>query len=277
MDPKKKERASHVLRELYPSMSARLAEECFEAGWVTDPSGLTLKKGDRVEAVAPIDDRLALVHRGNPELVVSVIAERPDYVVVDKPAGVPGHPNHLEERSTITHWAFEKYPATMTEFPEIQPTLTPHRLDTDTSGVLIVALTKKAFAKWRERFHGKEIRKRYLAWCHGETVEDEWTVDQPIGKADAKRRCVDPKSPYEAITVFRVLKREKGMFLVEASCRTGVTHQVRVHAAHSGHPLVGDGLYGSDVAGPHRLRACRLEGGKEVFEADVAAFSESAL
>lgn len=277
MDRKSKCRAGILLREKYPGLSRRLAEECFAAGWIKDALGRALKKGDRVDELMPIDDLLRSLREANASLEIPLLASREGYVVVDKPAGVPGHPLHLADRDTVTHWAFARFPETPKEFPEILPVLTPHRLDTDTSGLLIVALTAEAFAEWRGRFRAKEVTKRYLAWCHGQPQSDRWVVDAAIGKSGPRRRRVDLLSPYRAITRFSVLKRQKDCFLVQADCETGVTHQVRVHAAHSGFPLVGDALYGSPVPGPHLLRACELAWGKEKFRVDVTRFTESVL
>ena len=135
--------------------------EAFDGGLVEGPHGKRVRKGDKFPNVNSLDceklkAHLGVIQEGNPDLVVPVCAVGADYVVIDKPAGIPSHPLSLFDRNTITHWAFARFPQTRDEFPNIQPTITPHRLDTGTSGLLVVALTADSFQRWRGAFKKKK-------------------------------------------------------------------------------------------------------------------------
>jgi 23S rRNA pseudouridine1911/1915/1917 synthase len=251
-----------------------------------------VKKGDRLQDSEALDctrlERLlAEIRRGDPAIGVPVIAEAPGYTVVDKPAGVKSHPLGLFDTATVTHWALAAYPEVAAAFAECLPTVTPHRLDTGTSGVLVACHNPDSFRLWRERFHRKEVRKSYEAWCWGAPRQKAYSIEVPVAHASGDRRrmiVVTPTARFvppilPSHSEIRVLEvRPGGCFRVEVECRTGVTHQVRVHLAHLGFPLVGDKLY--DPQGParswrpgyHLLRARRLEWEGTVYEADMTEF-----
>lgn len=261
-------RADALARQAFPGLSRSQVEEAFELGWVVGPQGQRLSKGDKIPSVsAPLlEEHLLRVQKGNPKLQVAIVLETPDFWIVDKPAGMPGHPVHLKDDATLTHWALAQRPELSREFPEPQPTLTPHRLDTGTSGLQVVAKTRAAYETWRELFAGKEVEKTYEAWCWGEPEENSWIVDEPIGKAktDKTRWRVGGIEPRPAYSEVDVAERGGGKFLARVHCHTGVTHQVRIHLAHSGFPLLGDALYDPHYATRsekpewHQLRAVGL-------------------
>jgi 23S rRNA pseudouridine1911/1915/1917 synthase len=170
-------------------------------------------------------------------------------------------------------------------------------LDTGTSGLVIVARTRAAYERWREHFKKKEVSKKYLAWCWTGKVEPEPTFEIALAIAHAAGnpgRMVCPAtgarySPpvMEAQTLVKVRARDKNRwcFLAEVSCYSGVTHQVRVHLASKGHPLLGDATYDPRHASRafrgshHLLRAVNLESpegswkaGTEEFQAIEAVF-----
>jgi 23S rRNA pseudouridine1911/1915/1917 synthase len=172
----------------------------------------------------------------------------------------------------VTHWLLAQYPEVGTEFPEVQPTVTPHRLDTGTSGVLIVSKTQRGYQMWRDRFRRKEVTKTYLAWCWGTPKEEEFFTDMAIAHfpGDSRRMTVaseahrPPILPAKTRMQVKTRREDLGLFLAEVTCETGVTHQVRVHLASLGFPLVGDALYDPrfserGISKPHhQLRALRL-------------------
>ena len=271
------------LKQKYPGLSGRQIEEAIVHRLVIGDAGETLKKGGKIEALPnckPLDDHLLVLKSGSENKdkrweAISVIKEESGFSVIDKPAGIPSHPLSLFDTHTVTHWAFAKYPEARLEFEaEIQPTLCPHRLDTDTSGALIVCFTRTSFEKWRLWFKQKQIVKTYLAWCWGSPKAGEWVEDLPLAHSvNDPRKMVSlgtkniryRASPMSAETSFRVIRTLKDKFLVEATMRTGVTHQVRVHLANAGAPLIGDGLYDlkfdkrvQNKKG-HLLRAFRIE------------------
>jgi 23S rRNA pseudouridine1911/1915/1917 synthase len=269
-------RADRWLRDCFATLTRRQAEEALEAGLACHPTGRRARKGDKVDFldVRALEEHIAKLRSGTPSLEVKILREESEWAAVDKPPGLDGHPLSLFDDKTLTHWAFARWPDLRVEFTAIQPTLVPHRLDRDTSGLQIVALTARAYGEWRARFQRKEVSKRYLAWVWGEPARESWVSDWELAHDPSDERRMVASGPgvrhrppvLEAHTEFKVVKKGKGITLVEALCRTGVTHQVRVHAAQSGYPLVGDALYDESYAeralkSPgHWLRAVELEG-----------------
>jgi len=283
-------RADRWLREKFPSLTRRQGEEALEAGLARHFSGRKAHKGDKVESLdcRGLEEHLARLRTGTAGLSISVVKQADGWVAVDKPPGVDGHPISLFDDKTLTHWAFAKWPDLRVEFPVIQPTVVPHRLDRDTSGLQIVALTRDAYAEWRRRFQSGEVTKRYHAWVWGEPREKSWSADWPLAHdpSDARKMvAAGPKVRHRppvlsARTDFEVLEKRGGMVLLEAVCRTGVTHQVRVHAAQSGLPLVGDALYDREIerrgvkSPGHWLRAVELSWSSEALKLEPGIFEK---
>ncbi len=133
-----------------------------------------------------------------------------------------------------------------------------HRLDAETSGVMLFALARQVNRSLGEAFQKRRILKEYLAWIEGTPEKDEWTEDRAIGKKGGRYVSAPPGRGLEAVTTFRVLHREAGRSLVVAVPHTGRTHQIRIHLAAGGHPIVGDRAYGAKPAGRLFLHALRL-------------------
>ena len=179
----------------------------------------------------------------------------PDILVVDKPPGRCVHPSPGHETGTLTDALLKCCPSMAGVGSAERPGVV-HRLDADTSGVMVLAKTQRAYLKLRELFEShRDIRKTYLAVCHGAPTPKEGRLETTIGRKpwDAKRMAVDVPDGKRAVTEWTVLGRQGPVALVEFRIETGRTHQIRVHAAHLGHPLAGDPLYG-DAAKDRRLR-----------------------
>ncbi len=226
-------------------------------------------------------------------MTLPIIASTPDYVVVDKPAGVLTHPTSRNEPATLIAEVVERFPEikTVGDSP-IRPGLV-HRLDRDTSGVLIIARTQDAFEDLKRLFAARKVTKTYLALVHGYVRDDEGVVDLAIGRStnDSVKRVTalnrSAKDLKPARTGLHVIKRltdpstQERFTLLEVYPETGRTHQIRVHLSHLGHPVAGDKLYrhkrSQPPAGLNRLflHACRLEiplaDGPAVFEAPLPA------
>lgn len=184
-----------------------------------------------------------------------VIFEDDDIVVVDKPAGMivhsaPGHAgNSLADYLAKTRPGM--YGCGSRERPGVV-----HRLDIGTSGVMVFAKTPRAYRALREAFESHErIRKTYLAVLHGAPKTRTGRIENTIGRKpwDSKRMAVDVPDGKRAVSEWTVLAKKMGVSLVEFMIETGRTHQIRVHAAHLGCPIVGDELYGDSVK-DRRLR-----------------------
>ena len=187
---------------------------------------------------------------------VEVLFEDDDILVVDKPAGMMVHPAPGYPRGTLVNALLAVCPS-IAAVGSVERPGTVHRLDRDTSGVMVVAKTARAYLALRQMFEAHEaVTKTYLAVLHGAPKPANGKLETLIGRKpwDPKRMAVveaegDGK---RAVTSWTTLKRQAGLALVEFTIETGRTHQIRVHAAHLGHPVVGDTLYG-DAAADRRL------------------------
>jgi len=221
------------------------------------------------------------------ELDVPVVFADQYLVVVDKPAGMVTHPSKGHDEGTLVHGLLGAGIAGGDD-PD-RPGIV-HRLDRDTSGLMLVARTERAHRRLGRMMRDREIERRYLALVHGE-FPPALTVDRPIGR-DPRRRtrqAVVPVGGKDAITHFRTVERLGGLTLVEARLETGRTHQVRVHLEAARHPVVGDPLYGQGRAAhgldrqflhAYRLALAHPETGEDLafesplpgdLEADLAA------
>lgn len=185
---------------------------------------------------------------------IDVLFEDDDILVVDKPAGMPVHPSPGFERGTMT----DELTATRPQMRGVGSAERPgvvHRLDVDTSGVMVFAKTRRAYLKLREMFESHaSVRKTYLAVTHGAPRQKRGTLRTLLAKrADKKRMKVVEVDGQLAVTHWEVLGRENGLSIVEFVIETGRTHQIRVHAAHLGCPIAGDRLYGVPDRAPRLL------------------------
>jgi 23S rRNA pseudouridine1911/1915/1917 synthase len=198
---------------------------------------------------------------------MKVIYEAPEFIIIDKPARmtvhrVKGVKNENKDRGDryLTDELVEIYPElkTVGDDPEFRPGIV-HRLDKDTSGVMVVPRSQEYFEYLKKLFQDKLVRKTYLALVYGEVKDDKGVIDKPIGLkgGTTKRTIHGGKMIKEAVTDYKVVRRFSGYTLLEVSPRTGRTHQIRVHLASIGHPIVGDDLYGGKKQKKSVLRADR--------------------
>lgn len=219
---------------------------------------------------------------------VPVIYEDNDIIVVNKPKGMVVHPANGNPDGTLVNAILAMCKNSLSGIGgEIRPGIV-HRLDKDTSGLLIVAKNDTAHMKMSKQIQDRKVTKKYIALVKGVIAENEATIDLPIARStkDRKKMGVDPNGK-NAITHFKVLKRYDKYTLLELKIDTGRTHQIRVHMSYIGHPVVGDSVYSNgknefDIEG-QMLHARYLEfkhpiTGEELkLEAPIPEYFESIL
>ncbi|MDO8482358.1 MAG: RluA family pseudouridine synthase [bacterium] len=190
---------------------------------------------------------------------IQILFEDEDVAVINKPAGLVVHSDGKTVEPALTDWVLENYPETkgvgeptklssgeMIDRPGIV-----HRLDRETSGVLVIAKNQKAFEFLKKQFQDREMEKTYRAFVYGEVKNDEGVIDRPIARstgdfrkwtAERGRRGVER----EAITEYTVLAKHEGFSFLDVHPKTGRTHQIRVHLKAISHPIVCDKLYASN-------------------------------
>lgn len=194
-----------------------------------------------------------------------ILYEDADYLVINKGAGINSQRTPYQLKGTVEH----AVGVHLAQQGITGPVMIAHRLDRGTSGVMVFPKNRKAAAHFSRLLHDGEVEKRYWALVAGTPAEDAWTIDAPIAKiASAKYGVARPGK--EARTEFRLLAAGDGMVLVEAKPLTGRTHQIRVHLAHCGLPIVGDRTYGG-VHASRMMLHCRMMAFLKVNGSEVRA------
>ena len=178
------------------------------------------------------------------EIPIEIIYEDTDIIVVNKPKGMVVHPANGNPDGTLVNAIMAICKDSLSGIGgEIRPGIV-HRLDKDTSGLLIVAKNDKAHVNMSEQIKNHEVKKTYVALVRGCVKENEATIDMPIGRSnsDRKKMAVN-KNGKNAVTHIKILKRYDKYTLLEINIETGRTHQIRVHLSHIGLPVIGDYIY----------------------------------
>ena len=215
-------------------------------GGVRRKGAYVVAAGMRVAIELPAPEPLAV----EPEaLPLVVLYEDGDLLAVDKPPGMVVHPAPGARRGTLVNALAHRFGALTGVGAPGRPGIV-HRLDRDTSGVLLVARTTAALESLARQFRERTIEKRYLAIVRGTLEPAAGTIDRPIGRhpRERKRMAVRTHRGRAAVTRWKVLERFPGATLVGLAPETGRTHQLRVHLAALGHPILGDAVYGKKGA-----------------------------
>lgn len=246
-------------------------------------NGHRARKGDTVHAedlvgIAAAEPSLPSALPGQPELAIPVLYEDAAVVAVAKPAGMPTHALRSDERGTVSNFLVARYPEMRGVSDHPGEAGVVHRLDTGTSGVLLTARTAEAYRAMRRQFHDRAVRKAYIAIVTGH-LTGSGTIDTPIAHAPRhpQRMLACPNSiqantlkARPARTHYRALERLTDATLVAVEIETGVRHQIRVHLASIGHPVIGDPLYGSTGGAAPAVRRPMLHASRLRFHHPVS-------
>ena len=200
-----------------------------------------VRQNDKITVNRPEAKQIDLVAQDIP---IDVIYEDDNIIVVNKPKGLVVHPANGNPDGTLVNAIMSICKDTLSGIGgEIRPGIV-HRLDKDTSGLLIVAKNDEAHIKMSEQIKNREVKKIYIALVRGQVPEEEATINMPIGRSAKDRKkmavCKDGK---EAVTHFKVLQRFNKYTLLQIKIDTGRTHQIRVHLSEIGYPVIGDSVY----------------------------------
>ena len=196
---------------------------------------------------------------------LDVIYEDDDILIINKEKGMVVHPGNGNPDGTLANAVMERCKGSLSGIGGVIRPGIVHRIDKDTSGLVIVAKCDNAHLAISKQIQERTVTKTYIALVRGNIKENEATINMPIGRSmqDRKKMAVTKKGK-EAITHFKVLKRYDGFCLLELKIETGRTHQIRVHLAEIGHPIVGDMVY-SNGKNPFGVKGQMLHAAKLEF------------
>jgi 23S rRNA pseudouridine1911/1915/1917 synthase len=232
-----------------PGLSRAAARKLIDDGKVlvngkAGKASVRLKEGDKVEA--GLESREDAAEGPGPQQIpLEVLFADEDVIVLDKPSGLVVHPGAGNVDGTLANALVALFPELAGVGPRERPGIV-HRLDKGTSGVMVAARSPRAYASLVGQFKRHDVRKTYIGLVYGRIASAEGHIDWPIGRHATKRKRISThsKNPRQAETFFRVLEALPCATLLEVRPLTGRTHQIRVHLAAAGHPIVGDALYG---------------------------------
>ena len=241
------ERLDAFLARTGGSISRSAAQKLMESGCVT-VNGKPGKKNDRLKVGDTVSVELPEaqpVDIAPKEMPLDIVYEDEDVLVINKPKGLVVHPAAGHQDDTLVNGPlFAKGSELSGINGELRPGIV-HRIDKDTSGLLMIAKNDKAHQALAQELKEKKSLRQYVAIVHGNLPNDRGVIEAPIGRSDKdrKKQAVTAKGK-PALTRFQVLERFGDFTLVELTLETGRTHQIRVHMAYIGHPIAGDPVYG---------------------------------
>lgn len=251
-------RLDHFLKEKLPEFTRSRIQKLIEEGNVTldqkrPKASQKVRCGQRIIVKIPPEEPLALKPE---EVPFEILYEDEDLAVIYKPAGIVVHPAPGHREGTLVHGLLKKLKDLSGIGGKLRPGIV-HRLDKDTSGLMLVAKNDAAHQALVKAFKDRKIQKQYLAILYGKITPTQGKIESPIGRHPLHRKKMAVvKGGKEAITHYEVLRYFKKASLVLAKPVTGRTHQLRVHFSSLGHPILGDPLYGGlkpDLPKPERL------------------------
>lgn len=202
-----------------------------------------VRSEDRVTVQIPPAEKLNVTAE---KIDLDILYEDEDIIVVNKPKGMVVHPAAGNYSGTLVNALLEHCKDSLSDINGIIRPGIVHRIDKDTTGILVVAKNNTAHEALSKKLKDHDIKRVYMAVVEGIIREESGKIDAPIGRhpVDRKKMTVSTKNGRRAVTHFRVLERYKNATLIEVKLETGRTHQIRVHMSYIEHPLIGDGVYG---------------------------------
>jgi 23S rRNA pseudouridine1911/1915/1917 synthase len=252
-------RLDRALAAVVPTLSRERLKALINDGAVLGPQGLPIKNPSvkaaagayRISVPEP-----ATLHNEPQDIALEIVFEDEHLIVVDKPAGMVVHPAAGNFDGTLVNALLHHCAGTLSGIGGVARPGIVHRIDKDTSGLLVVAKTDVAHEGLAAQFAAHSIDRRYLAITAGLPNPMSGTIDAPLGRSSSNRKkmaVVEEGRGKRAVTHYRIVTPLRGAALLECRLETGRTHQVRVHLASIGHPLLGDPVYGRPRQGHREL------------------------
>lgn len=246
-------RLDKFLAEKFPEYSRAFFQKLIKSGAILSggeklKSKYILRTDDEIKVALPAPEEIKM--EPDFSIPLKIVYEDADIAVIDKQPGISVHPSEKEKKGTLANALLAKYPEIKNIGEDLMRPGIVHRLDKDTSGLMVAAKNNAAFQHLKKQFQGKKVEKRYLALVEGNLKEKSGTIEKSIGRHGMKqyageRKKHTLKKTREALTEYAVKKSFAGYDLIEAKPKTGRMHQIRVHFSSIGHPLACDFKYGS--------------------------------
>lgn len=256
-----------ALKKVFPEISRSRVQQLIDEGYILvngrkAKASYQVRIGDEISVTIPDPQPLEVVAE---EIPLNIIYEDKDLAVINKPAGMTVHPAPGHSRGTLVNALLARCHDLSGIGGYLRPGIV-HRLDKDTSGLMLVAKNDLAHLRLAKAIKQRKIKRIYMGLVHGVPSPRQGCIDAPIGRHPVRRKemTVTPINSRPAITNYKVIEEFSGYSLIEARLETGRTHQIRVHMAYIGHPIVGDPVYGRRK-GNLGLRTQALHAARLVF------------